>query len=214
MARICIYGAGLVGCYLGGRLLAAGGDIRFIGRPAIGDVLQRDGLTVSHYDGRSWHVPPEAIVFGTDAAIAKDCDLVLATVKSGGTAIAARDLAATSRQAGRRRSTGSTARSSGRPGRSGRRRRSMPALRPRPRRRNGKSAALMDRGCAFRGIAASRRCQAARRSWRPSRTSSMILATKAGRSSGLREVTTPLSVTTSLSSQLAPALMRSCLIVL
>ncbi|UZF94554.1 2-dehydropantoate 2-reductase N-terminal domain-containing protein [Bosea sp. NBC_00550] len=116
MARICIYGAGLVGCYLGGRLLAAGGDIRFIGRPAIGDVLRRDGLTVSHYDGRSWHVPPEAIVFGTDAAIAKDCDLVLATVKSGGTAIAARDLAATSRQAGRRRSTGSTARSSGRPG--------------------------------------------------------------------------------------------------
>ena len=71
MARICIYGAGLVGCYLGGRLLAAGGDIRFIGRPAIGDVLRRDGLTVSHYDGRSWHVPPEAIVFGTDAAIAK-----------------------------------------------------------------------------------------------------------------------------------------------
>ena len=56
--------------------------------------------------------------------------------------------------------------------------------------------------------------QAARRSWRPSLTSSMILATKAGRSSGLREVTTPLSVTTSLSSQFAPALIRSCLIVL
>lgn len=93
MTRICIYGAGLIGCYLGGRLLAAGGDVRFVGRPAIGEVLTREGLTVSHYDGRSWHVPPEAIVFGPDATMASDADLVLVTVKSGGTAVAARDLA-------------------------------------------------------------------------------------------------------------------------
>lgn len=93
MTRICIYGAGLIGCYLGGRLLAAGGDVRFVGRPAIGEVLTREGLTVSYYDGRSWHVPPEAIVFGADATMASDADLVLVTVKSGGTAVAARDLA-------------------------------------------------------------------------------------------------------------------------
>jgi len=93
MTRICIYGAGLIGCYLGGRLLAAGGDVRFIGRPAMGEALRRAGLTSSHYDGRSWHAPPETIVFGPDAAMAADADLVLVTVKSGGTAAAARDLA-------------------------------------------------------------------------------------------------------------------------
>ena len=93
MTRICIYGAGLIGCYLGGRLLAAGVDVRFVGRPAMGEVLRREGLSTRHYDGRSWHVPSEAIAFGTDATMAADADLVLVTVKSGGTAAAARDLA-------------------------------------------------------------------------------------------------------------------------
>jgi len=97
MTRICIYGAGLIGCYLGGRLLAAGADIRFVGRPAIGDELCRHGLTVSHYAGLSWHMPPEAIAFGTDAAMAADADLVLVTVKSGGTAAAAQALAEVAR---------------------------------------------------------------------------------------------------------------------
>lgn len=93
MTRICIYGAGLIGCYLGGRLLAAGGDVRFVGRPAMGDALRRHGLTARHYDGRRWHVPPGAVMFGTDATGAADADLVLVTVKSGGTAAAAEDLA-------------------------------------------------------------------------------------------------------------------------
>lgn len=93
MTRICIYGAGLIGCYIGGRLLATGSDVRFVGRPVMGEVLAREGLSISHYDGRAWHVPPASIVFGSDAAMASGADLVLVTVKSGGTAVAARDLA-------------------------------------------------------------------------------------------------------------------------
>lgn len=93
MTRICIYGAGLIGCYLGGRVLAAGGNVRFVGRPTMGEALRQKGLTSSRYDGRSWHAPPETIVFGPDATMASDADLVLVTVKSGSTAAAARDLA-------------------------------------------------------------------------------------------------------------------------
>lgn len=93
MTRICIYGAGSVGCYIGGRLLAAGADIRFVGRPAIGAALHEHGLTLSRYDGRRWTVPPEAIAFSSEPAGAADADLVLLTVKSGGTVAAAAELA-------------------------------------------------------------------------------------------------------------------------
>ena len=93
MARICIYGAGSVGCYLGGRLLAASADIRFVGRPAAGAVLREHGLTVTHYDGRRWTVPPGSIAFSTQPDGAAGADLVLLTVKSGATAGAAAELA-------------------------------------------------------------------------------------------------------------------------
>ncbi len=93
MTRICIYGAGSVGCYLGGRLLAAGADTRFVGRPAAGAALREHGLTVTHYDGRRWTVPPGSIAFATEPEGAAGADLVLLTVKSGGTAAAAAELA-------------------------------------------------------------------------------------------------------------------------
>lgn len=93
MSRICIYGAGSIGCYLGGRLLAGGGEVSFVGRPRIGEDLRRHGLTVTHYDGRSWRIEPSAIQYATDAAAAGEADLVLVTVKSGATAQAAAELA-------------------------------------------------------------------------------------------------------------------------
>ncbi|CAN7406517.1 2-dehydropantoate 2-reductase [Bosea sp. LjRoot90] len=93
MARICIYGAGSIGCYLGGRLAAGGAEIGFIGRPGIGAELQAHGLTLTHYDGGSWRVPPEAIAFGAEPSAAAAADLVLVTVKSGATAQAAAELA-------------------------------------------------------------------------------------------------------------------------
>src|SRR6266550_3037473 len=45
--------------------------------------------------------------------------------------------------------------------------------------------------------------------WTPSANSSIIFLLKAGISSGLREVTSPLSTTTSWSTHCAPALRRS-----
>lgn len=93
MATICIYGAGSVGCYIGGRLLASGSDVCFIGRKRIGDELREHGLTLSHYQGGRWQVPPEAIPFSTEAVGAAEADLVLVTVKSADTTAAAAQLA-------------------------------------------------------------------------------------------------------------------------
>ncbi len=97
MATICIYGAGSIGCYLGGRLAAAGAEVCFIGRSSIGTELQAHGLTMTHYDGRDWHVPPSAIAFSTGPGAAASAELILVTVKSGATAQAATELAGTSR---------------------------------------------------------------------------------------------------------------------
>lgn len=94
MARISIYGAGAIGCYLGGRLAAGGADVCFIGRPGVGEDLRQHGLALTHYDGRDWHVPPETITFSTEPEPVAAADLVLVTVKSGATAQAAAELAA------------------------------------------------------------------------------------------------------------------------
>src|SRR5580698_10229686 len=93
MAKICIYGAGSIGCYIGGRLLAAGSEVSFVGRARMGEQLRSRGIALSHYDDRRWHVPPERIEVSTDAATAAAADLVLVTVKSAATPTAAAELA-------------------------------------------------------------------------------------------------------------------------
>ncbi|WP_210009235.1 2-dehydropantoate 2-reductase [Aquirhabdus parva] len=91
--KICIYGAGAIGCYIGGRLRASGSHVSLIGRARIGDELRQHGLSLSDYRGQRWHVEPNAIVFATDVSAAQDADLVLVTVKSAATAAAAAELA-------------------------------------------------------------------------------------------------------------------------
>ncbi|OAJ56797.1 2-dehydropantoate 2-reductase [Paraburkholderia ginsengiterrae] len=93
MAKIVIYGAGSIGCYVGGRLLAGGSDVSFIGRARMADQLRREGITLSRYDNCRWHVPPEQLDISTDAARAAAADLVLVTVKSAATPKAAAELA-------------------------------------------------------------------------------------------------------------------------
>jgi 2-dehydropantoate 2-reductase len=93
MARICIYGAGSIGCYLGGRLAAGGSDVGFVGRPGIGEELRAHGLALTHYDGGGWHVTPDAVAFSTEPGAAAFAELILVTVKSGATAQAAAELA-------------------------------------------------------------------------------------------------------------------------
>jgi len=93
MAKIVIYGAGSIGCYVGGRLLVGGSDVGFIGRTRIADQLRHQGITLSRHDESRWHVPAERVEASMDPAKATTADLVLVTVKSAATAAAAAELA-------------------------------------------------------------------------------------------------------------------------
>lgn len=93
MAKICIYGAGSIGCYIGGRLQAAGSDVSYVGRVRVGDDLHLHGLQLSNYQNQRWQISPHAIHFSTEATAAASADLVLVTVKSAATPVAAAELA-------------------------------------------------------------------------------------------------------------------------
>lgn len=84
---ICVYGAGSVGCYIGGRLAAAGAEVVFIGRERTARQLTWHGLTLTDWRGAELRVP-EPRYETTPGAVA-EADLVLLTVKSAATADAA-----------------------------------------------------------------------------------------------------------------------------
>lgn len=92
MPSIAVFGAGSIGCYVGGRLAAAGSRIVLIGRAYQASVLAEQGLTVSDFEGFRAHLAPDRIMFSTDPGAAAAADLVLITVKSGATDAAARSL--------------------------------------------------------------------------------------------------------------------------
>ena len=92
MSSIAVFGAGNIGCYVGGRLAAAGGDVVLVGRPRVLDPLAGTGLTLSDYRGYHEHLPPSRLRLSTDPAAAGGAGLVLVTVKSAATAEAAREL--------------------------------------------------------------------------------------------------------------------------
>lgn len=83
--KICIYGAGSIGCYLGGRLAAAGYNIDFIVRPKIQQQLQTYGLTVSDYQGLKQTIAANRLQITDDPQIAAQADIILVCVKSAST---------------------------------------------------------------------------------------------------------------------------------
>jgi 2-dehydropantoate 2-reductase len=93
MGKIFIYGAGSIGCYIGGRLLAGGSDVAFIARERTGNVLRAHGLTLSQFGERRWSVPPERIDTSSDCTAVAAADLVLITVKSAATPTVTAELA-------------------------------------------------------------------------------------------------------------------------
>ncbi|KVD48052.1 hypothetical protein WI85_17815 [Burkholderia ubonensis] len=78
-------GAGVVGCYVGGRLAAAGLPVTLIGRARIGDAIRNHGLTLSDHREYRAQCAPGGVAFDTDMAAAADAALVLVTVKSAAT---------------------------------------------------------------------------------------------------------------------------------
>jgi 2-dehydropantoate 2-reductase len=91
--RICVYGAGSIGCYVGGRLAATGTAVTFVGRERLAREIGAHGLHLTDYEGAAFDVSPSGIRFATTPDGAADADLVLVTVKSAGTDDAGRELA-------------------------------------------------------------------------------------------------------------------------
>ena len=89
--RIVVYGAGLVGAYLGGRMHRHA-RVRLVARPHVAAVLAEHGLTVSDLNGHLEPINATALDVQTTADSASDADLVLVTVKSAATAAVAREL--------------------------------------------------------------------------------------------------------------------------
>jgi 2-dehydropantoate 2-reductase len=89
--RIAVFGAGSIGCHLGGSL-ATLADVTLIGRPAAMATVAEAGLTLTG-PRPPRHVDPALLTLATSPAAAGPADIVLLTVKSGDTATAAAALA-------------------------------------------------------------------------------------------------------------------------
>lgn len=84
--KICVYGAGSIGCYVGGRLLAAGAEVSFVGRPRVAEELRQHGLHLTDLHGADLRIePPRLRYTATPDDATAAADLVLVTVKSAAT---------------------------------------------------------------------------------------------------------------------------------
>jgi 2-dehydropantoate 2-reductase len=88
-SEVAIFGAGAIGCWVGGRLAAGGANVTLIGRPRVLDELA-SGLTVSDLEGDRFTVK---VTTTTEASAAKRARVVLVTVKSAQTDEAGKALA-------------------------------------------------------------------------------------------------------------------------
>jgi 2-dehydropantoate 2-reductase len=88
---IAVYGAGGIGCYVGGRLAATGTPVTFVGRPRMAAELAANGLRLTDYLGADLRA--EDVRFETTPSGVAGADLVLVTVKSAATEGAAAELA-------------------------------------------------------------------------------------------------------------------------
>ncbi|MSP62470.1 MAG: 2-dehydropantoate 2-reductase [Myxococcales bacterium] len=78
--KIGVFGAGSIGCYLGGRLIAAGHDVVLVGR--LGAEVAAHGITLTDHGGARTVLPPERVRYHAEPAALADREAVLVTVKS------------------------------------------------------------------------------------------------------------------------------------
>lgn len=91
--NVGIFGAGSIGAYLGGRLIAAGVKTTLVARPALADAVARSGLRLTALDGFDTTLTPDRVRIVTSPGALVDCDWVLVTVKGLDTPSAADALA-------------------------------------------------------------------------------------------------------------------------
>jgi 2-dehydropantoate 2-reductase len=96
--KVAIFGAGSVGCFVGGAWAAAGIPVTFVGRERIGGEIEANGLTLTDFSGWRKRLAPEEVEFSTRAAALAGADIIALTVKSTGTAAAAKEIARNARK--------------------------------------------------------------------------------------------------------------------
>lgn len=100
LMNIAVFGAGSIGCYVGGLLAARGENTVLIGRQPLAEAIAADGLTLTDYRGRKTRLDPGAMRFVTEPAALGEADYILVTVKSDDTGEAARAIAAHGKKGG------------------------------------------------------------------------------------------------------------------
>jgi 2-dehydropantoate 2-reductase len=91
--RVLVFGAGAVGCYVGGLLAGAGAEVTLLGRAPVGEEIAEHGLTLSDLHGSLVQLAADEVRFVTSVTTVGEVDAVLVTVKCTQTAEAARALA-------------------------------------------------------------------------------------------------------------------------
>ncbi|MBT9507731.1 2-dehydropantoate 2-reductase [Rhodoferax sp.] len=86
--KIAIFGAGSIGAYVGGSLIASGADVILIGRARMRERLARLGLILTDLHGHRSELTGAQIAYAEDPAALDSADLILVTVKSADTAAA------------------------------------------------------------------------------------------------------------------------------
>ncbi|MBN8294256.1 2-dehydropantoate 2-reductase [Rhodobacter sp. NTK016B] len=84
--KIAVFGAGAIGCFVGGMLAAGGAEVTLIGRERIAPLVSR-GLVLSDYQGGRVETGPLRLATGAEGV--SGADLVLVCVKSRDTQTAA-----------------------------------------------------------------------------------------------------------------------------
>lgn len=92
MMRIAIFGAGSIGCLIGGSLIVRGNEVVLVGKEEVGQQIAEHGLTVSDLDGRSEKIPSEMVNYSLDPSAIANSDVILLTVKCPDTRIAAKEI--------------------------------------------------------------------------------------------------------------------------
>lgn len=80
--KVVIFGAGSIGCYLGGYLQASGMPVTFIGRERVKWALDMKGMRLTHYKRRPLQLSREVIDYRLKPDALSEADVILVCVKS------------------------------------------------------------------------------------------------------------------------------------
>ncbi|MDM8531068.1 2-dehydropantoate 2-reductase [Anaerolineales bacterium HSG25] len=78
--KILVFGAGAIGCFVGGTLASAGHQVSLVGRKRLMQKIEFEGLTIQHPNQPIRHCRPATLT--TLEGVSEPFDLILLTVKS------------------------------------------------------------------------------------------------------------------------------------